>query len=158
MEVIMFLKNDMRPAVAGVAANFADKADRQKHNDALSFAEAAEAEDFNAFHPNAGRNDMNKQRTGRQTKKSGGPDKKLIIVIVAAVAVVLLLALIIGVALSGDKHITYEDNAYLAYADTEGMYHVTVNGKVLDHEFEGEVQVVPSADLAFAYVTDETSD
>lgn len=154
----MFLKNDMRPAVAGASANFADKADRQKHNDALSFAGAAEAEDFNAFHPHAGRDDMSKQRAGSKQKRSGGSDKKLIIIIAAAVAVILLLALIIGVALSGDKHITYEDNAYLAYADAEGTYHVTVNGKVLDHEFEGDVEVIPSADLSFSYVTDETAD
>lgn len=154
----MFLKNDMRPVTAGVAPCYAGKTDRQKQNDAFAFAGAGEAEDFNSFHPHAGRDDMNRSRTGRQTKKSAGPNKKTILIIAAAAVVLLLLILVVGVIVTRDKHITYKNNAYLAYADDTGNYHVTVNGTVLDYEFEGDVQVIPSADLSFAYVTDETAD
>lgn len=154
----MFLKNDMRPAMAGAAPCNAGNADRQKQKDAFAFAGAGEAEDFNSFHQHAGREDIHRSRTGRRPQQPKGPNKKMIIIIAAAAVVVLLLALIIGVMLTRDKHITYEDNAYLAYADDTGNYHVTVNGKVLDFEFEGEVNVTPAADLSFAYVTDETAD
>jgi len=154
----MFLKSNMRPAFAGNTGHTATPSARKNRNDAFLFAGASETEDFNAFHPNAGHDDMNKKKERRPQNKKGGFNQVMLWAIIAAAVVLVLLVSVIAVALGADKNITYSDNAYLAYSDENGKYHVAVNGSVVEFEFEGEVTVVPSADNSFAYIHDDTPD
>ena len=156
----MFLKNDLRPAVACAApsAHQAQHANRREH---LMFNGANETDDFNAFGNTSDRPERERRQPRREEPrqpKAPMNKKMLLIGAIAAVAVLLLVVIVIVAALSGSKDITYEDNAYLAYADGDGKYHVAVNGKELEHEFEGigenGVEVIPAADNSFAYVID----
>lgn len=160
----MFLKNDLQPAVATASAQSVGNANRQKQNDAFQFAGASEHADFNHYSQNAGNDDMRRRSQPRQnpnapTQKSrkNKPSKMMIIGIAVAVIVVALLVLILALAITSDKHITYTNNAYIAYADGTD-YYVSANGKVLEHKFEGDVSVIPSADRSFAYIEEVTAD
>lgn len=157
----MFSNHTMRPAVAyaGIDAHKNQNADLRQS--AMQFQNgASEAEDFHAFHPNAGRDEVRRRpqprNNGRPTNNNN--KKNLIIAVCAAAALLLLILVVIVVALSGSDHITFEDNAYIAYADGDGNFYVSVNGSVLDHKFEGEVEVSPAEDHSFAYVTDTSAE
>lgn len=153
----MFFQSHMRPATAGATANASYGTSRDSRRCAATFATATgEAEEFHSFNNGASgaRNGGNAPK--RHGKKKFSPNKKFLIIgIAAAAAVLLLVLLIVGAALFSSKDITYENNAYIAYADGDGKYHVAVNGKTLDMEFEGEVEVIPAADNSFAYVIDD---
>ncbi len=151
------LFHNLHPAVAGAAPMANGSTSRRA--DGLTFdTGAGEAEDFNAFHntEHSGAERRAPRRPNGEKKPSGAGklSRPLLIGIIVAAVVLLLAVLVICVALSGDKNITYENNAYLAYADGDGKYHVMVNGKILDTDFEGEIELIPSADNSFAYVID----
>lgn len=154
----MFLNNHMRPVLSGVGTQPNPMLHGNSKRDAFAFSGASETEDFNAFQ-NAGQDgSFQRQPSRRPNSSRGGWNKKLIILIAVAAVAVILLAAIVALAVTRDKSITYEDNAYIAFADEEGNYRVAVNGTILDFEFEGDVEVIPSADYSFAYVTDQTTD
>ncbi len=122
-----------------------------------------EAEEFNAFNatssPAAEAKKRPPQRPAQSApKKNGGWNKKLILGIAIGVLVLLLVVGIVVVALSRDRHIMREDNAYLVYSDAEDRYHVLANGHEIEKEFEGEVTLTVSADNSFAYVVDNGED
>ncbi|MBQ8850444.1 MAG: hypothetical protein IJ011_08955 [Clostridia bacterium] len=48
-----------------------------------------------------------------------------------------------------------EDNAFIAYSDNDGVYHVCADGDEIEHDFKGTVSMYPSDDNWFAYVFDE---
>lgn len=157
----MFVKNEFRSAYAGASASSAQRSYRRGPAQGVTY-DAGETEDFNSFHNTAGRPEG--ARPTRQAPPAGRPQRKnnnqkaLIIAIVAAVALILLLALVIGLALGKENHITYEDNAFIAYADDSNTYHVLANGKSMDVEFEGDVELVCAADNSFAYAVDNGPD
>ena len=150
----MLNKNNMRPAMAGAAPSYGGNV-AHRQNDSLNYQMGtSEAEDFGAFHSFSEKEEP--RRPAKRPTPKKAPDKKAILIgVIAAVVFVLLVAVIIGVSLAGGgSNITYTDNTYVAYADGDGNYHVVVNGSVLDDTFEGEVEIVPSTDRSFAYVTD----
>ncbi len=152
----MFYKNEMRPAAASASASFTPRTSRAQQDAMMYNTGTSEAEEFNAFQANSARDDMKKRAPQHPNQKRGNDNKAkaLIIAVAAGVAVLLLIAVIVGIALLGGGDVTYENNTYIAYADGDGNYHVAVNGKVLETDFEGEVEVIPSADRSFAYVLD----
>ncbi len=153
----MVFNNNMRPAMAGYAP---EKSDRARQNDHLSFMNGGDTEDFNAFHSQPAREAgaKNPQRRPQQQPPKKKLNKGLIVGIAAGAAVVLVAVIIVIALMAGGGSIKYEDNAYIAYADSDAVYHVSVNGVEVDHTFEGEVEVVPAADNSFAYVTDMTAE
>lgn len=153
----MVFNNNMRPATAGYAP---EKSDRARQNDHLSFMGGNDAEDFNAFQSQPARESgaRNTQRRPQQQPPRQKTNKWLIIGIAAGAALVLIAAIIVIALMAGGGAIKYEDNAYIAYADSDAVYHVSVNGTEVDHVFEGEVEIVPAADNSFAYVTDTTAE
>ena len=154
----MFLNNSMHPALAGAGAQSNPTIHNDSKRDAFAFSGASETEDFNAFRDSDHDAGFKKQPRRNPKSSGGGLSKGMIIAIAVAAVVVILLAAIIAFAVTRDKSIKYEDNAYIAFADEDGNYRVAVNGTILDDEFEGDVTVTPSADYSFAYVTDETSE
>ncbi|MBQ8331488.1 MAG: hypothetical protein IJX94_03195 [Clostridia bacterium] len=150
----MFDKTNMRPAMAGAAPSYSGTASRRR-NDSLSYQTGAgEAEDLNAFNTFSEKEEIRRPQRKRPAPKKTFDKKALLIGAIAAAALVVLLALIIGVSVAGSGNITYKENAYVAYADGDGNYHVVVNGSTLDDTFEGEVEIVSSTDRSFAYVFD----
>ncbi len=153
----MFSKNEPRPASSSASASNASNAYRREAPEGMAY-DASETDDFNSFQSTAGRPEgarpVKKARpAGKAPKKMFG-NKMLIIAIAAAVVVLLLAVLIIGLILGRADHITYENNAFIAYADDAGTYHVSANGKQMNMDFEGEVEVVCAADNSFAYAVD----
>ncbi len=157
----MFSKNEFRPAYAGASASEAPAAYRKETRDGVMY-DAGETEDFNSFQSSEGRPEnarpQRQARPARKAPKKPLNTKALIIAIAAAVVVVLLAVLIIGLIVGRSKHITYKDNAFIAYADDANIYHVSANGKMLDIEFEGIVEVICAADNSFAYAVDSGSE
>ncbi len=150
----MFDKNSMRPAMAVACSACGQAFAASRRNEAMMYSGAAETEDFNSFNSFSEHTEPKQRQQKKRAPKKGGANKALIIGAIAAAAVVLLLTVVVLFALSGGQDITYTDNTYVAYADGDGNYHVAVNGSVVDFVFEGEVQVIPSVDRSFAYVTD----
>ena len=162
----MLLNNKMRPAMAGAAHGTNVHNEAPRHRDGMCFsAESNTTDDFNSF-GNVGSN-----KRGGQAPRNGSKrpvfdlsffdrfknlDKKTLMIIgIAALALVVVIALIVILAVAGaNKNIVFEDNAYITYADNDGKYHVIANGKEVDHEFEGEVELVVSANNDFAYIVD----
>lgn len=157
----MFFKNELRPQMAFAgAADSSFGATKKRRYDSMTFA-SAESSDFGAFgYESSGRF----KGTGGNRKKKKSFDgfdlsnpKVLTIAIVAAV---LVLAIVIGglvmlfsnLNLSGN--VLYEDNAYMAYQNSEGKTYVLANGKLVKQDFDGEVQLIPAKDNSFAYVFD----
>ncbi|MBQ9086931.1 MAG: hypothetical protein IJY47_07065 [Clostridia bacterium] len=158
----MLSNHTMRPAFAQAGTPSASRRTSVEQRDPVKFQNgASEAEDFHSFHPNAGRDDVRRrppERNGGGRPGHNNGKRNVILAVAIAAALLLLIVLIIGIALAGGGHITYEDNAYIAYADGDGNFHVAVNGSVLDYKFEGEVEVIPAADHSFAYVTDTSAE
>ena len=157
----MFSNHTMRPAAAFAGTDATRSYNANLRQDNAQFQNSAsEAEDFHSFHPNAGQDEVRRRpqprNTGRPTNNNN--KKNLIIAISAAIALLLLILVVIGVSLSGTGHITFQDNAYIAYADGDGNFYVSVNGTVLDYKFEGEVEITPAVDNSFAYVTDTSAE
>lgn len=153
----MFMKNHLRPALATAGADRRNSG-KPAENDAFLFENAnTEADDFNAFHT-TGRDEAPKRP---QPKKGGGISKRTWIIAAIAAAAVLFLAIVIIIVANvanATNGIKTKGNSYIAYADGDGVYHVAVNGKVLETSFEGEVEVTPSLDTSFAYVTENAAD
>ena len=158
----MLYKNNLRPAEATAGAASGENFAARRQNDALMYnTGAGEAEDFNSFNSFSDEEEMPKRTYRRPAPNNNRQTKKkfpLIPVIAAVAAAVLLIIIIACVALSGGKNITYTDNTYVAFADGDGNYFVAANGSILEESFEGEVEVIPSADKSFAYITDTTMD
>ncbi len=157
MEVSMFLKSNMRPAMAGVGGP--DIKQSRKLTSMMFSNGAAESADFGAFGDEPERPAPSQNRGGRNKKGGFKLDKKtLIIAAIAAVAVVVVAA-VLGVALfSGDGNIRYENNAYMAYVDSQDNYRIVSNGELLEETFEGNLKLIPAADNSFAYVIHEGED
>ena len=162
MEVTMFLKNAMRPAYAGAGAQNVNKT--QKNSAFVFSAGNPEAADFGGFSSD---NDNNYSAPKKSAKKPGFFDgfsfdlknKKLWIIAAAALLVLVIAASVLIFAIAGSSDdILYENNAYLTYVDNDNKYHVIANGKVIEQAFEGEVELICSADNSFAYVFDNTDE
>ena len=127
----------------------------------------SEAEEFNAFNASSAPAKEAKKRP-QQKKAKGAPkkkgsflkkiDKKIFIGIAIGLLVLLLVAGIVVFALSRDRHIMREDNAFLVYADADNHYHLLVNGNEIEKDFEGEVELKVAENNAFAYVIDRGED
>lgn len=158
----MFFNHTLRTAAAFAGPNGNMESNVPPQGASVAFQNGAtEAEDFHSFHPNSGRESYRARPQNRRDARpsENGGNKKALIIAVAIAAAVLLLILIVAVAALFDAgHITYENNAYVAFADGDGNFFVSVNGKVLDYEFKGEVEVTPSANNGFAYVTDTSAE
>ena len=155
----MFLNHTMRPAVAHTGMGGNETSNDTLRRDSMAFQNgASEAEDFHAFHQGAGRDEVRRRPQPRNGGRPTNNKKPMIVAVCIAAALLLLILLVVGVALSGDGHVTFDDNAYIAYADGDGNFYVSVNGSVIDYKFEGEVEVLPAADHSFAYVTDTSAE
>lgn len=134
-----------------------DNNNRNIHSDAEGYASSAPAKE--------------QKKRPAQKKVKGAPkqqkqkesfwkkiDKKVILGAIIGLLVLLLVAGIVVLALSRDRHILREDNAFLVYADSENHYHLLSNGYEIDKDFEGEVELIVAADNSFAYVIDSGDD
>lgn len=149
----MFLKNNMRPATAGAAPAPSSRTNDARTRETMMFNTAhSEAEEFNAFSSDSGRE--TKRNAPRPSGKKKGMNKAALIIGSVAVLALLLVLLATVAVLNAERHIMDEGNAFLAYSDSDGDYHVLTNGFEIEKDFEGEVQVVPAADNSFAYVLD----
>lgn len=127
----------------------------------------SEADEFNAFNASSATAKEQKKRPPQQKKRPAPKkkesflkkiDKKMILVAAIGLLVLLLVAGIVVVAISRDRHIMREDNAFLVYADADGNYHLLSNGHEIEKDFEGEVSLVIAEDNSFAYVIDSGED
>ncbi len=159
----MFFKNDLRPSFAGAGAQNSKRADRK--NDSFMFDSADDSANFGGFDDGAER----RSNTHRKKKKlfKGSIkigkyeiDKKVFAIGIAAIAAILIAAIVlVCVLIFRNPNITYQDNAYMVYSDSNGSYHLLANGELIDDvKFAGEVTLIPSADNSFAYVYDDTDD
>jgi hypothetical protein len=122
----------------------------------------SETDDFGAF--NTG-NTQPKRPSGaprrapqqRPQKPTGFKSSSIVIAIAAVVVVVLLIVLIAALVGGSNKDIEFTDNAYVAYTDADGLYHVAANGTVVG-DFENEVTLIPADDNSFAYVIENNPD
>ncbi len=152
----MFLKNTTRPAYAAAGVGSRTQSDtRQK--EAFQFENNnTETDDFNSFNSgNTGMNNRSEQRrSSAQRGDSPAKGRPWLIpaIIGAVVVVVLLLIVVVAVAANVSHDMKSKGNTYISYADTDGVYHIAVNGNVLDQTFEGETTVIPSLDTSFAYI------
>ncbi|MBQ8849427.1 MAG: hypothetical protein IJ011_03725 [Clostridia bacterium] len=157
----MFFKKEMRPQTAG--APMPESKWTNKLSSVMFSASSADSSDFGSFGDEPERPSA---PSGHATNKKkvfniGGFSFDMKTLIVAAVAAVVVLALVIVliVALfSGSGDIEFENNAYMTYVDGQGSYHVLANGDLVDHVFEGEVELIPADDNSFAYVFDNAGD
>ena len=119
-----------------------------------------EARDFQSFENGSGRGDLSNRSGGKASRKRKKPlskKQKLLLMIGGAALLVVLLVTVIVLLLSGGDDITYDNTSYLVYTDEKGEYHVLVNGDEVEHEFHGDVELIPARDRSFAYVLDRTS-
>lgn len=170
----MFLKNIFAPAYAG--AGFENAPSKAKKQDAMTRdSGTSETDDFGAFNnPSTQQHRVNngprrapqqprqpQQRPSRPQSPRQAPQglkSSSIIVAIAAVVVVVLLIVLIAVFVgSAGKDIKLENNAFISYMDSDGIYHVAANGKIVG-DYEGEVSLIPSADKSFAYIIESSSD
>lgn len=152
----MFLRNNSRPAFAAAGAGGQANAGRRR-NDAFTYdAGASEADDFGAFNT-AGT--QGSGSSGKSKKKQdGGFNKTPIIIALAAIVAVILIVVIIAVAVSSSgKHIKYENNSFVSFCDSDGIYRVAANGKVVG-EYENEIELIVADDRSFAYVIEDSED
>lgn len=159
----MFLKREMHPMTAGAPTPNSALSKKQDH---ITFSAANDApDDFGSF-------DSEPERAYAPTKKKQSNknfdfirkikrNKKASIIIASVIAVVLLITVGVVIAacsgIFGGGDIKYQNNAYLTY-EVQDKHYVIANGEVLDHEFQGVVELIPSVDNAFAYVLDYGDD
>ena len=163
MEVYMFFKREMRPQTAGAPT---PNSTVSKKYSSITFNAANDApSDFGSFdnEPERTYAPARKKQSNnfhKLTRKLKNNKKAIIIIAVAAIA---LVAILIGVVIAafaglfGSGDIKYQNNAYLTYVSHDKHY-VVANGKVIDHDFQGEVDLIPSIDNEFAYVLDHGDD
>ena len=163
----MLNRSNMHPAYATAGQN-----DRSVNGSKINYAAFAaaqtDADDFNAFGDTSFKN--NNSAPKKQPKKSSNParpqrkkapsaisPKILVIGVAAVVALILLIALFVAVFSSPGKNILREDDVYAMYTDSDGTYHVLVNGKEIKETFSGEVELIPANDNSFAYIQETTA-
>ena len=160
----MFLKNGMRPAFAGAGAQ---NVNNTKKNSAFTFsASSNEAADFGGFGSESDSSYAPQKRAPQPRKKGFFEDfsfdlknKKLwLLAGAAALLIAIIVTVIIIIAANSSDDILFENNAYMVYVDNENKYHVVANGDVVEQVFEGEVELIASADNSFAYVFDNTDE
>ncbi len=150
----MFLKNSMRPALAGVSAS-GQAPRRARKNDAFMYdSGTSETDDFGSF------SSGNSARAPR--KNSGKPQNKfnakaIAIAAVAVVALVLLVVLVVSVAGSSSGDIKYDDNAFVVYKDISESWCVSANGDIIG-TYDDEVDLIVAKDRSFAYIVEETEE
>ena len=166
----MFFKSNLRPAMAGAGAENVGKTKNSPFTFDTGSAEANDCRNFGeSFGGGAPRSNPtpNKQNNNRNSgKKSFGgfsinfKDPKLWIIVGAAVLAVILAVVIIVVAVVANSggDIKYQNNAYMAYKDNNGASYVVANGKLVEQAFEGDIELIVSADNSFAYVFDNTDE
>ena len=140
-----------------------DRSSRMRSS--ITFSEANGTDnDFGSFESEPVRSYAPPRKT--QSNKSSffkkmQKNKKATIIAASAIAAVVLIiaGVIIAACLGafGSGDIKYQNNAYLTYSSGDKHY-VVANGSVVDHEFKGEVELIPSADNSFAYVIDNCDD
>ena len=170
----MFFKSNMRPAMAGAGAANAES----KNNSSLAFSvgssEANDCKNFGeSFSGGAQRsNPTPNKKSNKNNKKDKDKafdfskfsinykDPKFWIIIgAAALALILVVTVIIVIAVSSaGSDIKYQNNTYVAYKDNNDSYHVIANGKLVEQEFKGEIELIVAKDNSFAYVFDETDE
>ena len=165
----MLFKNFMRPAYATAGGNSSNKAARSEIKKYMAFAaDQSASDDINAFgnfsqapkaepRRQAPPPPRNRRPAGKPAPKGQFPLKSVLLACGALVAVVLVIVILVAIFSAPQKDIKAEDNAYFAYADSNGKYHVVSNGKTLNNEFEGTVKIQPALDYSFAYVFEEIS-
>ena len=149
----MFLKREMCPQTAGAPTPESRQAEKLS---AMTFSTVGDtASDFGSF------DSVPEKKHSAAPKRSKGPSaffNKTKIIIAAAVAVVVLVTVGVIIAacsgIFGSGDIKYENNAYMTYVGKDDKHHVVSNGEVINHEFQGEVELIPAADNSFAYVFD----
>ncbi len=151
----MFLKNNMRPALAGVSDN-GQAARKARKNDAFMYdAGNSETDDFGSFSSGSSGNSSRKD----SKKSQGGLNVKAIAIAAAAlVAVVLLIVLVVAFAGgSSGSGIKYADNAFVAYLDSNDSWCVSANGKPVA-TYENEIELIVAKDRSFAYIVEESEE
>ena len=149
----MLNRSNMHPAYATAGQSSRSQNDSKMNYAAFSAAQT-DADDFNAFgdtspKPNTTapkkQAQQNPRPTKQQRKKNTSPiSPKLIIIGVAVVvALVLVIALFAAIFSSPGKNILREDDVYAMYTDSEGVYHVVVNGKEIKDTFSVPLRIIP---------------
>ena len=154
----MFLKSNSRPAYVGAGAQNTSESSRVNETIVRN---TSETDDFGAFNtaPSQQRRQGAPRRAPqqRQQKPAGFKSSSIVIAIAAVVAVILLIVLIVALAGGSNKDVKFTDNAYVAYTDADGIYHVAANGTVVG-DFENEVTLIPADDNSFAYIIENNPD
>lgn len=152
----MFLKNNFRPAYAGVCEPD-NKARTKKQSSSMMF-NSADSDDFNSFSSTSGADRRKAKKPNN--KKSFEITPKTIIIAAASVVAVILIVLLASLMLgSGSDGVKYKDNAFVCYQVAEGEpYYVSMNGKQIDESFEGIVSLKAAADNSFAYLVEANSE
>lgn len=150
----MLYKNNYQPAYA--AAHSGSNVKKPDGGFVFS-ASNSEANDFNSFgggHSSSANKKRNPAPQKRKKKKAF--DLKAVVIAAASVvAFILLITLIVAVANSGGKHLTFKNNTFVSYEQND-RYFVAMNGEVIGSGFENEITLTPAKDNSFAYVTEDT--
>ena len=158
----MFQKHGFQPAFAGVTHEDKHaKMSASNRYESISF-NSSETDDFNSFSSNSSKG------ASRPAKKPSRPphkkQKKTVTleisgrtifkfaVIIIAVILLAVLGISAIVSMGKPKDIRYKDNAFASFQAVDGMYRVSMNGKVLKDAFESEVELTAAKDNSFAYV------
>ncbi len=150
----MLLRNNMRPALAYANAGEHASKNAAKDHAFMYDAGTSDTDDFGAFSSGASTNHSNggAKRPRNTKKKSGGLKLPYVAVaVVAVVAVVLLVVLAVSFLGGSGKDIKYANNAFISYEDSDGIWRVAANGKILS-DYEGDVELRVAADRSFAYI------
>ena len=158
----MIFEREMRPQTAG--APTPNSAYSNKRSSMTFNAANDAAGDFGSFDSEPERGYAPTRKPSKSSFNSFNyfkKNKKNTIIIASAVAAVLLIAACVmiaafsGIFSSGD--ITFQNNAYMSYVNQDKHY-VIANGELVDQDFQGEVELITSADNSFAYVLDQTGE
>ncbi len=119
------------------------------------FDAANEADEFGAYNASSSQNAGRQGAPARKPKKKSGAP---IAIACAAIAVLLLIA-VIAVALisGGGKNVKYANNTFASFCDSDGIWHVAANGKIVG-DYEHDITLIPADDRSFAYIIEETDD
>ncbi len=149
----MLFKNNIRPAFAGASAG--GQAPRQAvKNDAFMYdAGSSETDDFGAFNTGASSNGgARKPARAPKERKSGGINIGAVVIAVVVVAALVLVGVLAVALLSGNgKDVKYVNNSFISFEDSDGIWRVAANGKVLS-DYEGDVELRIAEDRSFAYI------
>ena len=162
----MLLKNDRTPSFA-YATHQGNQADKSRFaKDDFITAMSADGDDFGNFAPNTPKTNTKpprKKPAPKNKERKSAPAKKtnytpFIFAGVAVVAAIVLIALLVAIFNAPKSSSTIEDTVYFAYVDSDGKYHVLVNGDELKQKFDNEIELIPAADSSFAYILEKVED